>query len=144
MRNESSLLERERFAFESWFTSLPLHFCGVSRGLIGGTLIGEDIRWILRRSVSIKWYSEPSSLDRQEMSVFFISLMFFLHLFDFVLFCFHLSLILHAYALYFPDNVIVDAIKLLLLNYSNFSIAKIIVKEIERVKLILSRLPTNT
>jgi len=42
------------------------------------------------------------------------------------------------------DNAVVDAIKLILLNYSNFSIAKIIVKEIERLKLTLSRLPTNT
>jgi len=42
------------------------------------------------------------------------------------------------------DNAVVDAIKLNLLNYSNFSIAKIVVKEIERVKLTLSRLPTNT
>ena len=42
------------------------------------------------------------------------------------------------------DNVVVDAIKLILLNYSNFNIAKIVVKEIERIKLTLSRLPTNT
>jgi len=42
------------------------------------------------------------------------------------------------------DNVIVDAIKLILLNYSNFSIAKIVVKEIERVNLTLSCLPMNT
>jgi len=32
------------------------------------------------------------------------------------------------------DNAVVDAIKLILLNYCNFSIAKIIVKKIERVK----------
>jgi len=32
------------------------------------------------------------------------------------------------------DNAIVDAIKLILLNYNNFSIAKIVVKKIERVK----------
>jgi len=32
------------------------------------------------------------------------------------------------------DNVVVDAIKLILLNYNNFSIAKIVVKKIERVK----------
>ena len=32
------------------------------------------------------------------------------------------------------DNAVVDAFKLILLNYSNFSIAKIIVKKIERVK----------
>jgi len=32
------------------------------------------------------------------------------------------------------DNAVVDAIKLILLNYSNFSIAKIVVKKIERVK----------
>jgi len=32
------------------------------------------------------------------------------------------------------DNTVVDAIKLILLNYSNFSIAKIVVKKIERVK----------
>jgi len=30
------------------------------------------------------------------------------------------------------DNAVIDAIKLILLNYSNFSIAKIVVKEIER------------
>jgi len=42
------------------------------------------------------------------------------------------------------DNVVVDTIKLILLNYSNVSIAKIVVKEIERVKLTLSRLSTNT
>jgi len=42
------------------------------------------------------------------------------------------------------DNDVVDAIKLILLNYNNFSIAKIVVKEIERVKLTVSRLPTNT
>jgi len=32
------------------------------------------------------------------------------------------------------DIAVVDAIKLILLNYSNFSIAKIVVKKIERVK----------
>ena len=32
------------------------------------------------------------------------------------------------------DNIVIDAIKLILLNYSNFSIAKIVVKKIERVK----------
>ena len=32
------------------------------------------------------------------------------------------------------DKTIVDAIKLILLNYSNFSVAKIVVKKIERVK----------
>ena len=32
------------------------------------------------------------------------------------------------------DNAVVDVIKLILLNYSNFSIAKIVVKKIERVK----------
>jgi len=32
------------------------------------------------------------------------------------------------------DNAVVDAIKLILLNYSNFNIAKIVVKKIERVK----------
>jgi len=42
------------------------------------------------------------------------------------------------------DNVVVDTIKLILLNYSNISIAKIVVKEIERVKLTLSRLPMTT
>jgi len=42
------------------------------------------------------------------------------------------------------DNTVVDAIKLILLNYSNFNIAKIVVKEIEMVKLTQSRLPTNT
>jgi len=42
------------------------------------------------------------------------------------------------------DNAVNYAIRLILLNHSNFSIAKIVVKEIERVKLTLSRLPTNT
>jgi len=37
------------------------------------------------------------------------------------------------------DNDVVDEIKLILLNYSNFSIAKIVVKKIERVKSTLSR-----
>jgi len=32
------------------------------------------------------------------------------------------------------DNAVVDAIKLILLNYSNFSIGTIVVKKIERVK----------
>jgi len=32
------------------------------------------------------------------------------------------------------DNVVFDAFKLILLNYNNFSIAKIIVNKIERVK----------
>jgi len=32
------------------------------------------------------------------------------------------------------DNVVVDAIKLILLNYSSFNIAKIVIKKIERVK----------
>jgi len=32
------------------------------------------------------------------------------------------------------DNAVVDAFKLILLNYSNFSIAKIVVNIIERVK----------
>jgi len=32
------------------------------------------------------------------------------------------------------DNAVVDAIKLILLNYNNFTIAKIVVKKIERVK----------
>jgi len=32
------------------------------------------------------------------------------------------------------DNAVVDVIKLILLNYSNVSIAKIVVKKIERVK----------
>jgi len=32
------------------------------------------------------------------------------------------------------DNAIVDAIKLIQLTYNNFSIAKIVVKNIERVK----------
>jgi len=41
------------------------------------------------------------------------------------------------------DNVVVDMIKLILLFYNNFSIVKKIVNKIERVKLTLSRLPTN-
>jgi len=32
------------------------------------------------------------------------------------------------------DNVVVDAIKLILLSYSNFNIAKLVVNKIERVK----------
>jgi len=32
------------------------------------------------------------------------------------------------------DNAVLDVIKLILLNYNNFSIAKIVVKKIERVK----------
>jgi len=32
------------------------------------------------------------------------------------------------------DNVVVDVFKLILLNYSNFNIAKIVVNKIERVK----------
>jgi len=32
------------------------------------------------------------------------------------------------------ENFVVDAIKLIVLSYSNFSIAKIVVKKIERVK----------
>jgi len=32
------------------------------------------------------------------------------------------------------DNVVVDVIKLILLNYNNVSIAKIVVNKIERVK----------
>jgi len=42
------------------------------------------------------------------------------------------------------DNVVVDAFKLILLNYSNFSIAKIVVKKIKRVKSTLSCVPMNT
>ena len=42
------------------------------------------------------------------------------------------------------DNIVVDTIKLILLNYSKFSIVKIVVKKIERVKSTLSRLLTNT
>jgi len=33
-----------------------------------------------------------------------------------------------------PDNAVFDVFKLISLNYSNFSIAKIIVNKIERVK----------
>jgi len=32
------------------------------------------------------------------------------------------------------DNAVIDVFKLILLNYSNFSIAKIVVNKIERVK----------
>jgi len=32
------------------------------------------------------------------------------------------------------DDAVVDAIKLILLNYNNFNIAKIVVRKIERVK----------
>ena len=41
------------------------------------------------------------------------------------------------------DNVVVDAIKLILINYSKFGIAKMVATKIERVKSTLSRLPTN-
>jgi len=44
----------------------------------------------------------------------------------------------------FADNVVVDAFKLILLNYSNFNIAKIIVKKNRKGKVTQSRLPTNT
>jgi len=42
------------------------------------------------------------------------------------------------------DNVVVDAIKLALLNYSNFSIVELVVNKLDRVKLSRSHLPTNT
>ena len=42
------------------------------------------------------------------------------------------------------DNVVIDAIKLTLLNYSNFSIAKLVVIKLDIVKLVLSHLSTNT
>ena len=41
------------------------------------------------------------------------------------------------------DNAVVDAIKLILLNYSNFSIAKIVVKKIERVNDEFKFLPSS-
>jgi len=41
------------------------------------------------------------------------------------------------------DNIVVDAIKLILLNYRNVSIANTVTNKIERVKSTLSRLPTN-
>jgi len=42
------------------------------------------------------------------------------------------------------NNVVIDAIKLILLNYNNFSMSKIVVKKIERVKSTLSCFLTNT
>jgi len=42
------------------------------------------------------------------------------------------------------DSVVVDAIKLILLIYNNFSIVKKVVKILVWVKSTLSRLPTNT
>jgi len=42
------------------------------------------------------------------------------------------------------DNAVVDAIKLILLIYNNFSIVKKVAKILVWVKLTLSRLPTNT
>jgi len=36
------------------------------------------------------------------------------------------------------DNNVVDAIKLKLLNYNNFSIAKLVVNKLDKVKLTLS------
>jgi len=42
------------------------------------------------------------------------------------------------------DIVVVDAIKLPLLNFSNFSIAKLVVNKLVRVKITLSRLSLNT
>jgi len=42
------------------------------------------------------------------------------------------------------DNVVVEAIKLILLNYNNFSIVKKVGKKLVWVKLTLWRLPTNT
>jgi len=41
------------------------------------------------------------------------------------------------------DNIVVDAIKLILLIYNNFNIVKRVVNKIEMVKSTLSRLPTN-
>jgi len=35
---------------------------------------------------------------------------------------------------YHPNNDVIDAIKLIILNYSNVNIAKIVVNKIERVK----------
>jgi len=42
------------------------------------------------------------------------------------------------------DNAVVDAIKLILLIYNNFSIVKKVLKSLVWVKSTLSRLPTNT
>jgi len=42
------------------------------------------------------------------------------------------------------DNDVVDTIKLILLNYNNFSIAKIVIKKNRKDKIILSHRPTNT
>jgi len=42
------------------------------------------------------------------------------------------------------DSTIVDAIKLILLNYNNINIAKIVAKNISIGKITQSRLPTNT
>jgi len=42
------------------------------------------------------------------------------------------------------DNTVVDAIKLILLIYNNFSIVKKVAKNLVWVKLTLSCLPTNT
>jgi len=41
------------------------------------------------------------------------------------------------------DKVIVDAIKLILLKYSNFSTTKIVANKIKMIKSTLSRLLTN-
>jgi len=49
----------------------------------------------------------------------------------------------------FPDNdakfdiVVIDGIKLPLLNFSNFSIAKLVVNKLVRIKITLSRLSIN-
>jgi len=50
----------------------------------------------------------------------------------------------HIKVNYHFDNAVIDAIKLPLLNFSNFSIAKLVVIKLVRVKIILSRLTTNT
>jgi len=42
------------------------------------------------------------------------------------------------------ENVVIDAIKLTLLNYTNLSIVKLVANKLERVKSNLSRLQTNT
>jgi len=41
---------------------------------------------------------------------------------------------IELYMMRVSDNVVIDAIKLILLNYSNVNIAKIVVKKIDRVK----------
>jgi len=57
-----------------------------------------------------------------------------LHILDIKIISFLSGCVRFQYSNGAHDNVIVDTIKLTLLTYNNFSITKIVVKKIERVK----------